>query len=74
MIANNRFKVLLWHSDHGIAKIETFYADGTNPAPWDDLANNPHKLDETARLLFEKDGWEFIQAKFDGPSTDINRF
>lgn len=74
MIANNRFKVMLWHPEQGVAKIETFYADDSGDPPFEQLAYEPYKLDEKARILFEKDGWEFIQAKYDGPSTDVSRF
>jgi hypothetical protein len=70
MIADNRYKVLLWHSEQGVAKIETFYADDSGEPSFDHLANKPYALDEKARALFEKDGWEFMEAKFDGPSRD----
>jgi hypothetical protein len=71
MRAENRYKALLWHHECGVAKIETFYADSTADSEYSHLHNKPYKLDETARSLFEKEGWHVMIVKYDGPSTDV---
>jgi hypothetical protein len=69
VIANNRYKVKMWHHGLGVAKIETFYAGEGIPTVC--IVSD---LDDKARHLFEHNGWEVVKVKYDGPSTDFNNF